>query len=222
MQELLLIRKSSGEGGWLSFEERLKFLVDERAESRAEFARRLGFKTGESVRQWEEGISKPSFEFLEGIASEFGVSLDWLVMGREQEFLPEEDADVGVATIERITETPGHESSWERVLVSTLTSSGVDVGSAKFLIARGPAMEPTIFDGDPLIVDATDQMADQVADGGVYAFRFEGQLLVKRLRYRHPTVFARSDNRSIYPDEEVFETDSICIIGRVRWVGRRL
>jgi phage repressor protein C with HTH and peptisase S24 domain len=66
------------------------------------------------------------------------------------------------------------------------------------MTARGDSMEPTIHDGDSLLVD-TGQV--DVADGKVYALWYEGGERVKRL-YRMPGggLRIRSDNANDFPE----------------------
>lgn len=80
--------------------------------------------------------------------------------------------------------------------------------------ARGNSMEPTIHDGDSLLVD-TSQV--DVTDGKVYALWYEGGERVKRL-YRMPGggLRIRSDNTNEHP-EIVLGPD---YAGHVRIIGR--
>jgi Peptidase S24-like len=86
---------------------------------------------------------------------------------------------------------------------------------------EGDSMSPTLADGDDILVDRGDG-ADRVRDG-VYVLRVDGALLVKRLAV-NPTVrrlSIRSDNLA-YPSWEDCDPESVALIGRVVWVGRKL
>jgi phage repressor protein C with HTH and peptisase S24 domain len=82
------------------------------------------------------------------------------------------------------------------------------------MTARGNSMEPTIHDGDSLLVD-TSQV--EVIDGRVYALWYEGGERVKRL-YRLPGggLRIRSDNAADHP-EIVLGPE---YVGHVRVIGR--
>jgi transcriptional regulator with XRE-family HTH domain len=67
--------------GKLCFRDRLMALLSELNLSQNEFARQLG-STSAFVSNMARGKSKPGLEFLQKIATTFGVSLDWLVLGR--------------------------------------------------------------------------------------------------------------------------------------------
>ncbi len=85
----------------------------------------------------------------------------------------------------------------------------------------GDSMEPTLGDGDDILVDRSDA-ADRVRDG-IYVLRLDDALNVKRIAMqpegRRFTV--RSDN-SAYPSWPDCDPARIAIIGRVVWVGRRV
>ena len=100
-----------------------------------------------------------------------------------------------------------------------LRSLGVNPRFAQALVARGDSMEPTIRDGDLLLVD---RAIDRVVDEGIYVVTVAGLVLVKRLQMRRDgTLVLRSDNGR-YEDEVVppGELDTIVIEGRVRWIAR--
>jgi phage repressor protein C with HTH and peptisase S24 domain/DNA-binding XRE family transcriptional regulator len=82
------------------------------------------------------------------------------------------------------------------------------------MTARGNSMEPTIHDGDSLLID-TSQV--DVVDGRVYGLWYEGGERVKRL-YRMPGggLRIRSDNMAEHP-EIVLGAD---YAGHVRIIGR--
>lgn len=84
----------------------------------------------------------------------------------------------------------------------------------------GDSMAPTLSDGDEILVDRGDD-AGRLRDG-IYVLRAEDALIVKRLALRpEGRVSIRGDNPA-YPGWPDSERDSIDIVGRVVWVGRRL
>jgi phage repressor protein C with HTH and peptisase S24 domain len=86
---------------------------------------------------------------------------------------------------------------------------------------EGDSMEPTLTDGDDILVDRGDA-ADRVRDG-VYVLRIDGTLLVKRVAVNPVArrIGIRSDSPA-YPNWEDCDPASIDLIGRVVWVGRKL
>lgn len=215
----------------MSFQQRLTELVETRFNGdRAKFAAPLGgTRPTEKLRQWLEGISKPSFEALEIIATAHGISLDWLLLGKPQEFLRGDGRPSGTATVELLAFKA---SAGDGALVldddaisvpfqqETLERLRVRPENARLLYSAGDSMRPTIEDGEPLLVDVTDI---DIIDGRIYVFTIGDQVLVKRLRRLGRRLLMRADNRDLYPDEEeVPMIEPVRIIGRVRWVGRSL
>jgi phage repressor protein C with HTH and peptisase S24 domain len=96
-----------------------------------------------------------------------------------------------------------------------------DAGMLSMIQVSGDSMEPTLGDGDDILVDRSDA-ADRVRDG-IYVLRFDDALNVKRIAMnpegRRFTV--RSDNPA-YPSWPDCDPARIDIIGRVVWVGRRV
>ena len=85
----------------------------------------------------------------------------------------------------------------------------------------GDSMEPTLRDGDDILVDRS---AVTLRSGAIHVLRIDGLLVVKRLVRKpgSPLPFiVRSDNPA-YPDIEDFDPASAQLIGRVLWCGRRL
>ena len=83
--------------------------------------------------------------------------------------------------------------------------------------AQGDSMEPTIYDGDVIMLDSG---FEQVVDGQVYVLRYGDDLKVKRLFQRYDgSLIIRSDNEQKYPPETVpaEANGRVAVIGRVVW-----
>ena len=85
-------------------------------------------------------------------------------------------------------------------------------------VAAGDSMEPTINDGDLVMVDQRD---DWLRDG-LFAFTLGDEARIKRLHRLIDGVEIRSDNDELYSPEFVrgAQADQLQIIGRVVWAGR--
>ena len=99
-----------------------------------------------------------------------------------------------------------------------LRTLGLTPGRTHILWAVGDSMNPTISDGDMLLID---RMIDKVLDDGIYVVVVGGGVVVKRIQLRHNgSVVLKSDNdrydEQIIPPDEV---PSLVVEGRVRWVG---
>lgn len=85
----------------------------------------------------------------------------------------------------------------------------------------GDSMAPTLNDGDDGLVDHS--TAGRRVRDGIYVLRRDETLMVKRLAVapRAGTVTIVSDNPA-YPTWPDCPIDSIDVLGRVVWIGRRL
>jgi phage repressor protein C with HTH and peptisase S24 domain len=76
-------------------------------------------------------------------------------------------------------------------------------------------MEPTLRDGDEILVDAEDRHLRE----GIWVLRVDGVVLVKRLQREGAGFAVLSDNPEAGP---VDLAGGYALIGRVLWAGRRL
>lgn len=100
-----------------------------------------------------------------------------------------------------------------------LREIGGGAAAMSMLRVSGDSMEPTLADGDEILVEARD--SGEALRDGIYVLRAEGTLLVKRIA-RNPAggLTIRSDNPA-YPAWECRAAD-VEVIGRVVWAGRRI
>ena len=103
---------------------------------------------------------------------------------------------------------------------SLLRALGVRPGSSLSIIrVTGDSMEPTLLDGDDILVDLSEA---SVRYGAVHVLRFNEMLMVKRLlREGQHRLIVKSDNPA-YPAMHVDDPSALRVIGRVLWCGRRL
>lgn len=109
--------------------------------------------------------------------------------------------------------------AFENAFVRGIASNRVDALST--IHVEGDSMSPTLANGDAIVLD-TDDAGDRLRDG-IYVLRIDGALLVKRLGVNPATrrLSIRSDNPA-YPSWPDCDPESVTVIGRVVWVGRRL
>lgn len=98
---------------------------------------------------------------------------------------------------------------------------GAGVNDLALIDVKGDSMEPTLSDGDLILIDLR---GDRIEDGSIYVIQNSGCLLVKRIQRKlDGTVIVKSDNERYEPD--ILRGDAaenIRVVGRVRWVGRKL
>lgn len=169
------------------------------------------------------GVSEPGAFKAARLAESLGVSLTWLLTGKG---LPNAAAagyagvpvyDVrlaaGCASFAEGARVIG-EAPIDQDLLRQLgrtTAEGLGM-----LEAEGDSMEPTIPDGARVLIDLKDVRLRE----GIFAFRLDDELRVKRLRRLAEGIEVLSDNPRYEPERlEGHELERFAVIGRVRWVG---
>ncbi|AYM56339.1 LexA family transcriptional regulator [Agrobacterium tumefaciens] len=124
-------------------------------------------------------------------------------------------AGVGALALqEQAVELMAFQSAW-------LRSIGVAPSFARIITARGDSMEPTIRDGDVLLIDTS---VAEVRDNGIYCVVYGNMLLVKRVHPRMNGSLQLISDNAVYPPEEVpaAEVPGLSVAGRVMWYSRSL
>lgn len=95
---------------------------------------------------------------------------------------------------------------------------GVRADMASTIRVEGASMEPTLCDGDEILVDGARRALG--VRPAIYVFRREGLVAVKRLRAMGAEVEVVSDNPAFA--REVVPVSTIDVVGRVVWLHRAL
>jgi phage repressor protein C with HTH and peptisase S24 domain len=172
------------------------------------------------------GGSEPGAFKAARLAESLGVNLTWLLTGRG---LPNAAAagyvgvpiyDVrlaaGAATFAEAARVIG-EAPFDIALlrqIGRITADGLGV-----VEADGDSMEPTIPDGARVLLDLNDTRLRE----GIFGFRLDDELRIKRLRRMSDGVEVISDNPR-YPAEilQGADLERFAIIGRAWWMGATL
>jgi phage repressor protein C with HTH and peptisase S24 domain len=109
----------------------------------------------------------------------------------------------------------GFDEKWLRRLTASRASNLSIIG------VLGDSMEPTLHDGDEVMVDLGDGQA-RLRDG-IYVLRMDDMLSVKRIAIepQGKQVSVLSDNPT-YPSWRGLEKRMLNVVGRVLWFGRTL
>ncbi len=126
-----------------------------------------------------------------------------------------------------VSEEPGEESTLVVELGALqfrrdfLRSVGVSPVNAGIVHVTGTSMEPTIRDGAVLLLNRADRTPRR---GSVYAFAWEGQMLVRRFQRVGDVWHAVADNadKSEHPDIVIAGKAEGVVQGRAIWVGAKL
>jgi hypothetical protein len=86
---------------------------------------------------------------------------------------------------------------------------------------QGDSMEPTLHAGDLALID---RGIDGVKDDGIYVVVVDGRLQVKRIqRLMDGSLLIKSDNPRYDPETiSPLRVETVQIVGRVIWIGRRV
>lgn len=200
----------------------------------SELSRMIGVPY-KSISNYEKGERKPTVEYLALISEHLGVNTEWLLFGKGPMFITEESnkkydlcsSDYAYIPIYDIRAAAGHGCIVDQETVIDHFAFKLDwfnnniCGSKKDLViftAHGESMEPTIKNGDLIMIDTSDK---RIRDG-IFVIRFDDTLLVKRLSLMPKDMLQiKSDN----PDHPTYEVslkdlDSFGVIGKVVWHGK--
>ena len=102
-----------------------------------------------------------------------------------------------------------------------LRKLGITPGKAVIVEAEGVSNEPKIVDGSVVLVNSADK---EHLNGDFFAFRVDGELLIKRLqKIQGVGILATSENPNYKPKQLVYQSnEDFEIIGRATWTGALL
>lgn len=193
-------------------------------------------KTRVGWQAYEKGSAVPGGNVFEELAK-LGFNINWffsddvpMLLDQEHGSSPSPASDYvhipryevaasagggAIVNSEQIVDYLSFRADWVR------SALGVSVGDLALISVIGDSMEPSLSEGDVVLLDMTTR---SVLDGSIYALQLNGGLLVKRIqRMLDGSLIVKSDNAR-YDTETVSEENAerLKIIGRVVWVGRRL
>ncbi|MET1756758.1 S24 family peptidase [Novosphingobium sp. RD2P27] len=194
---------------------------------------RLSRMIGKNASYLQQFVRKGSPRKLEEndraiLARFFGVAETEL--GAHQEkygAFPSPSGDVTWVEIPRLplqaSAGPGADVSGEDAIGSFrfsqrwLRDQGLQPHWLSAIAVRGDSMEPTLRDGDEILVDRNRRSLRD----GIHVVRLDGALLVKRLDTSRPDRIALLSDNTAYPPIEC-APDQLDLIGRVVWKSGRL
>lgn len=209
--------------------------------------------TPASVSNWfgnPEKVQTISRENAEKLCVKYKlkVSPAWLAEGKEPKYPPEaprpsmKSLDIGAPTVVRALEDDFvavrradvrfanglgeiyYEADDKPPLVfrmDFLRRLGIKSGKAVVVDSRGISNEPKIRDRSVVLVNEGDK---EHLDGDFFAFRYDGELLIKRLeRVDGVGILATAENSNFRPKSRLYTNlDDFEVIGRCVWEGAEL
>lgn len=220
----------------MDFSERLKLRMRELGVTAADIAQGVGVSKG-AVTHWTNGTNQASGKRLISLASVLRCDPAWLASGdgsmlrKKTEAAPGAPSEKDYALIPQYTAKGaagnGHLNDHVEVKGGLafkrdwLTRLGVKEHRCSVIYAEGSSMEPSIGDGEVVLIDHDDT---EPRDGKVYVMlRPDGEIIIKRLTRQMSGWVIRSDNedKRRYPDEPISQESlqHIELVGRVVWRG---
>jgi phage repressor protein C with HTH and peptisase S24 domain len=188
-----------------------------------QFSASLGVARSTLIR-YEKGDRLPDADFICAICQVYELDANWLLTGEkiltmaddEIAQIPVYDVDVSAgvgvfADQEEIMTYTGFQESWLRNVL------GVNPQAVDIVFVRGDSMEPEIQNGDMILVD---RQNNELRREGIYVFRLDGFLHVKRLqRLPDRLIQVTSDNVNYQPFTVDLKLEYLdfAILGRVVW-----
>lgn len=128
------------------------------------------------------------------------------------------NASAGYGTLVE-TENPTDISFSKSYLSKELHTNQDDVFMMR---VGGDSMYPTLQDGSLIVV----KRINEFYGDGVYVFRINGQIMVKRLQFQPTKIIFKSDNTHLYEPWEVLHKElediDFQILGKVIWGGGKI
>jgi SOS-response transcriptional repressor LexA len=206
--------------------DRIRFTREQRGLSQAQLAKSAGLANQSIIGMLESGDRKRS-SHLPAIARTLGVDVLWLQYGdsagtqRAQAPVEPGDARLPVRRVlfRLSAGVSGYEIEYEDgesepifMARRWFDQHGYRPGRLLAIKVTGRSMEPSLYDGDLVIVNLDDT---RLQDGQVFAANYEGELVIKRLKRDAQQWFLSSDS----PDKIRFGdkrcTDGCGLIGRI-------
>lgn len=185
--------------------------------------------TGKSDSQLQRYELAPAIPLTSviALAAETQIPVQWFVTGNSMDRLLMSGDDVALQKLAfKVAAGRGslildELADHVRFPRAILTHVGIEPKNARLMEATGESMRDTIGDGDLLLVDVSTP-ARQVVEGKIYVFAIANEAYVKRLRRSGDRMIMISDNKDLFPAEEVPQHSPMQIFGRVKWAGRSL
>ena len=98
---------------------------------------------------------------------------------------------------------------------------GAGSDAVTMIRVEGDSMAPTLSDGDDILVAMHGGTGAHRRDG-IHVLRMDDALIVKRLAFRPDGRLSVTSDNALYPSFPDLAPESVHIVGRVIWAGRRV
>lgn len=207
--------------------ERIARLRRAKNHTQGSFAEACGWDSASRVGNYERDLREPNLADLRRMASVLGVSLMELIEGDGLDAQPPA-SDFEVIPQLTAVGSAGNGHMNDHVEVKGglvfkrdwLSRMGLKPQNLFIIYARGMSMEPTIVDGDVVLMDKNQT---EPHNRQIFALRRpDGEISIKRLIQTMTgrwVIRSDNDDKRQYPDEEISqeEVEHLKILGRIVW-----
>lgn len=197
--------------------ERLKEEFDRIGLSFAEVARQIGEKSPARIRDIYHGRQRCPIEVLASLAK-IGVEYDYVVTGKREVNNFQEKSFASVALYD-LEASAGHGTvlNQENIIRmcaidgALLDQHGLRPDQCAMLTVKGDSMEPTLQDGDTILIDRS-----QTTPDGIFLIQMEDTLRVKRVQRAAGGAYILISDNTRYREELIPPTalNTISLIGK--------
>lgn len=183
------------------------------------FAQSVGVSGG-LIGQIEADLSPPSRSFLQKISDRYRISADWLLNGMgEMHQRPVDRSMLGVKASDYVQVqyatggADGPMEDWGEYAFrsSWLRQMTTSPGECRFVRIAQNDMEPTIRRGGVVLIDPQLKQPN----GGVFAFKLDGNLMVRRLAETDGLISITADNRAY--SSMAARPEMVNVLGQAIW-----
>lgn len=187
-------------------------------------------KSVRTLQRYERGAEPPA-SVIKALSQAAEVPTEWLLFGGSPT-PPSPSGNTGYIAVPRfpVRASAGHgavaselePASAMMFRADWLRKIGVSLRNSHVITVTGSSMEPTLYEGDVVLVDAGD---NKPVPGALFALVIDDSAFIKRIQLQSDgSVILISDNKTLYRDETIprDRVRDLRIIGRVRWFGRAL
>lgn len=206
---------------WDALVERIEELK-EAGETHEAIAKRMGISSRgyitailKGTLTGEQTNAERMMQYLRGLGLE---PSDYYSVGPKSgdfDFVPHVKAKLGAGYS---LETSGEVDGYMAFRKDFLAKIGTPSRLALFDVI-GDSMEPTVWNGDTVLINTADK---EIVSGQIFAVRVGEEISIKRLERLPGKVLVRSDNPRHHSFEVAPNEGEFGLIGRVRWIGRRI
>ncbi len=176
----------------MEFGDRLVIFREKMGLSQQELAEKIGIKP-QALARYEKNKSKPSIDLAKKLTNLFNLNTNWLLTGEGEMLKSTKDIqdcsqDKNIIYIDKLSLQAGAGAGIYNYEVETIEKVPISLSlfktpqnpdHLKIIQVNGDSMEPTLKDGDYVIINTTQISAND----GIYALLYDNAVIIKRVQF---------------------------------------